>query len=180
MKHLILSAAMNTLLASALSAQTNAPMIPTENWLATNRETMGPNASANWMMDLDIDATELYVTKDHALMIVDRTPIIEQDGAAYLRKGVFGLGGTHLTLVGKVETVNDSVMHGTYSGLLGGTAVIMDQYIQLRHGVPVTVVRVIARVNGSAPMNNDDLQAQALQLMSEQTDGRNEPALSRN
>ena len=56
----------------------------------------------------------------------------------------------------------------------------MDQYIQLRHGVPVTVVRVIARVNGSAPMNNDDLQAQALQLMSEQTDGRNEPALSRN
>ena len=73
MKHLILSAAMNTLLASALSAQTNAPMIPTENWLATNRETMGPNASANWMMDLDIDATELYVTKDHALMLPTST-----------------------------------------------------------------------------------------------------------
>lgn len=180
MKNLILLAAMNTLLATALSAQNAVPMTPTKNWLSANRETLGPNAPANWMMDLDVDAAELYVTDDHALVIVDRTPIIEQDGAAYLSKGVLGMGGTHLTLVGEVESVNDSVMHGTYSGLLGGTAVLMDQYVQLRNGVPVTIVRVIARVNGSAPLNNDLQLAQVLQLMPDPGYTPSEPVLTRN
>lgn len=180
MKNLILPFAMNTLLATALSAQTAAPMTPTNNWLAANREVLGTNAPANWMMDLDADASELYVTRDHALVIVDRTPIIEQDGAAYLRKGVFGLGGTHLTLVGEVESINDRVMHGTYSGLLGGTAVLMDQYIQLRNGVPVTIVRVIARVNGSATASNEGLEAQVLELMPEPISMPVEPVLTRN
>ena len=39
--------------------------------------------------------------------------------------------------------MNDTVLHGVYSGLLGGTAVMMDQYVQLRNGVPVAIVRVI-------------------------------------
>ena len=180
MNHLIFSAAMNTLLATALSAQTTVPMTPTENWLAANREALGPNAAANWMMDLGADATELFVTKDHALIIVDRTPLVEQDGAAFLRKGVIGLGGTHLTLVGEVEHLNDTVMRGTYSGLLGGMAVLMDQYIQLRNGTPLTIVRVIARVNGSANVNNEGLEAHVLQLMPDQPLLPAEPALTRN
>ncbi len=180
MKNLITITAMNTLLATALSAQTAVPMTPTNNWLAAHREALGPNAPANWIMDQDADASELYMTRDHALVIVDRAPIFEQDGAAYLRKGVSGLGGTHLTLVGEVESINDSVMHGMYSGLLGGTAVLMDQYIQLRNGVPVTIVRVIARVNGSAPSTNDGLEAQVLQLMPEPAYAPSEPVLTRN
>lgn len=180
MKHLILPMAMNALITPALSAQTNVTMSITENWLAANREALGRNTPANWMLDLDADATELYVTPDHALVIVDRTPIVEQDGAAYLRRGVFGLGGTRLTLVGEVESINDTVLRGTYSGLLGGTAVLMDQYIQLRNGVPVTIVRVVARVNGSTPATNAALEAQVLQLMPQYAQAPNEPALTRN
>lgn len=178
MKNLILLTAMNTMLTTALNAQT--PMIRTNNWLAANREVLGNNTPANWLLDLDADDMEVYVTKGRSLVLVDRMPIINMDGAAFLRKGVSGLGGSHLTLVGEVEVVNDSVMRGTYSGLLGGTAVLMDQYVQLRNGVPVTIVRVINRVNGSAPTALTGIEDLALRLLRATDEGGLDPALTRN
>lgn len=178
MKNLILLTAMNTMLATALNAQT--PMIPTNNWLAANREVLGTNTPANWLLDLDADDMEVYVTPSRTLVLVDRMPILNMDGAAFLRKGVAGLGGSHLSLVGEVESVNDSVMRGTYSGLLGGTAVLMDQYVQLRNGVPVTVVRVINRVNGSAPTTLTAAEDLALGLLRTTNEGSLDPALTRN
>ena len=177
---LILTIAMNTMLATNLNAQGPVPMTATSNWLAASHATLGANTPANWMMDLDADATELYVSRDHALVIVDRAPIIVENGAAYLREGVHGLGGTHLSLVGEVESISDSVLHGTYSGLLEGTAVLMDQFVQLRNGVPVTIVRAVTRVNGTDPTASDDLEAQVLRLIADPGFGADEPALSRN
>ncbi|MBK8228029.1 MAG: hypothetical protein IPK70_12765 [Flavobacteriales bacterium] len=178
MKNLILLTAMNTMLATALNAQT--PMIPTNNWLAANRAVLGTNTPANWLLDLDADDMEVYVTANHALVLVDRMPIMNTDGAAFLRKSVTGLGGSHLSLVGEVESVNDSVMRGTYSGLLGGTAVLMDQYVQLRNGVPVTIIRVINRVNGSAPNTLTDSEDLALGLLRATDESGLDPALTRN
>jgi hypothetical protein len=123
---------------------------------------------------------ELYVTKDEALVLVDRRPIITEDGAAYLRKGVLGLGGAHLSLIGEVDAINDSVMHGTYSGLLGGTAVLMDQYVQVHAGVPVTIVRVLHRVNGSAPVANGSNEALVMEFFTAPSDGGSDPVLTRN
>ena len=149
MKKLVFPIAMNTILSIMLNAQDPWPMTPTTNWLAAHQQTLGLNAAANWLLDLD--DLEVFVTTEHALVLVDRSPMVSDNGVAYLRKGVNGLGGTHLTLIGEVECMSESVMHGTYSGLLGGTAVLMDQYMQLSNGVPAALVRVITRVNGSAP-----------------------------
>lgn len=171
---------MNTLLETALNAQPSVPMTPIGDRLATERGSLGPNFPANWMMDLDADATELYVSRDHALVIVDRAPFIVENGAAFLRKGVHGLGGTHLSLAREVESISDSVLHGTYSGLLGGTAVLMDQFVQFRNGVPVTIVRVVTRADGSTPTASDDLESRVLQMIAHPVFGADEPARARN
>ncbi len=179
MKSLILPLAMNTMLASALHAQAPNVMTATDNWLAAHQQSLGTNAPANWLLDLDTDAMEVYITPEHALVLVDRSPIMEKDGAAYLRKGVIGLGGTRLTLIGDVEPMNDTVLHGTYSGLLGGTAVLMDEYVQLRNGVPVALVRTITRVNGSMPACAALPEEQIVALL-ERPNESSEPALTKN
>lgn len=179
MKNLILPVAMNTILATSLSAQPHLPMTPTSNWLAASHETLGANAPASWLMDLDAEDLEMYVTPEHSLVLVDRAPIINEDGAAFLRAGLHGLGGTHLSLIGEVDVLNDSVMHGVYSGLLGGTAVMMDQYVQLHNDVPVAIVRVITRVNGSAPTVAFDQVEYVATLLRKPVESF-EPALSKN
>ena len=177
MKNPILLTAMNTMLASALNAQP--PMTQTTNWLGASREALGPGTAANWLLDLDADGIEVYVTQDHALVLVDRTPIVQEGNAAFLRKGVLGLGGTRLSLIGEVKSVDENGVRGTYRGLLGGTAVLMDQYVQLRNGVPVAIVRVISRVNGSAPENTSDLEDLALGLFHTTVDGTPAPVLTK-
>lgn len=178
MKNLILLAAMNTMLATALNAQT--PMTPTNNWIGASREALGPDVPANWLMGLDADDMDVYVTAELALVLVDRAPIINMEGSAYLRASVQGLGGMHLSRVGEVEIVKDNVIRGTYSGLLSGTAVLMDQYVQLSNGMPVAMVRVISRVNGSAPGNLTDLEDLALGLFRGTDEGTQGPALTKN
>lgn len=179
MKHLILPIAMNTILATTLNAQGPLPMTATSNWLAASHETLGSSASAGWLMDLDTEDMEIYVTPAHALVLVDRSPMFTQDGSAYLRKGLHGLGGTHLTLVSEVEHLDDSVLHGVYSGLLGGTAVMMDQYVQMRNDLPLAIVRVITRVNGSTPSIAFDQEKFVATLLREPVDP-SEPALTKN
>ena len=172
----ILTIAMNTILATAMPAQ--GPLTMTTNWLAAHHQTLGPTAPAGWLMALDADELEIYVTAEHALVLVDREPILTLDGAAYLRKGLQDLGGTHMDLIGEVQNVNDSVLRGAYRGTLGGTAVLMDQYVQIQHGVPSAIVRVISRVNGTAPAIQLDADAIALSLL-DSSGVTNEPALTR-
>jgi hypothetical protein len=179
MKNLILPMAMNTILATTLSAQAPLSMTATTNWLAASHATLGANAPAGWLMDLDAEDLEIYVTPGHALVLVDRSPIMNGDGTAYLRAGLHGLGGTNLSLVGEVDVMNASVMHGVYSGLLGGTAVIMDQYVQMRNGVPLAIMRVITRVNGSAPATAFDQEELVTTLLRSAVDP-SEPALTKN
>ncbi len=176
MKNLILLT-MHTAFTSPILAQ--APMTATNNWLAAHQQTIGANTPANWLQDLDTDDLEVYVTAERTLVLVDRAPIIAEDGAAYLRKGVHGLGGTHLSLVGEVESINEHVLHGVYSGLIGGTAVLMDQYVHLRNGVPTTIVRMLSRVNGSALADTSGQQDLALELIGTPAEG-SEPALTKN
>ena len=185
MKNLITSITMNAILATTISAQghysTPAPygvqhMTPTPNWLAAHRQTLGANTPANWLMDLGADELEIYVTPEQALVLVDRAPLITEEGSAYLRKSVNGLGGTHLTLVGEVDNVSDSVLRGVYSGLLGGTAVLMDQYVQLRNGLPVALVRVITKVNGSLPVVDSDQDQLIVELLDAPAAGGVTPA----
>lgn len=179
MKNLILPIAMNAILATTLNAQGPLHMTPTSNWLAASHATLGTSAPAGWLMDLDAEEHEIYVTPGNALILVDRAPIINDDGTAYLRAGLNGLGGTRLSLVGEVESMNESVVHGVYSGLLGGTAVMMDQYVQLNNGVPVAIVRVITRVNGSVPAVALDQEEFVTALLSRPSDPA-EPALTKN
>jgi len=179
MKNVILFTSLHTILTGMLSAQDPTPMTRTSNWLWAGRELLGSTTAASWLMDLAADEMELYLTPEHSLVIVDRTPITARDGTAYLRKGVQGLGGTRLSLVGEVQRINDSVMHGTYSGLLAGTAVLMDQFVELRNGVPVTMVWVVARVNGPARATADTHQELALGLIAGPDAGPDRPGLTR-
>lgn len=122
---------------------------------------------AELLLDLDTSELEVHVTPDQVVILVDRSPIIaDDDGNAFLRSGVMGLAGSHLTLVGDVVNLDDSTLHGVYSGLLGGSAVIMDQYIRLRNDIPVAIARVIARVNGSNAKGADP-QATAISLLAD-------------
>lgn len=123
-----------------------------------------PDGPTELLLDLETSGMEVHVTPDHVLILVDRSPIIADDDCnAFLRSGVHGLAGSHLTLVGELESVDDVTLHGVYSGLLGGSAVIMDQYIRLRNGVPVAIARVIARVNGGVA--NTEPQEAALSML---------------
>src|SRR4030095_5867693 len=127
MRKLILLLAMHAAFATSILAQGYMPMTRTNNWLAAPQHTIGSTTPANWFQDLNPDELEVYVTAENTLVLVDRAPVLEESSEAYLRRGVHGLGGTHLSLVGEVDPINDHVLHGVYSGLIGGTAVLMDQ-----------------------------------------------------
>ena len=147
MKHLIIPIAMNTLLSLPLLAQ------PTSNWMAATRQTLGPQASASWMLDMESDGMEIHVSPEKALVLVDREPIItSENGEAFLKAGIFGLAGTRLDLQGDVEIIDDSLLHGRYTGTLDGQPVVMDQYVKVRNDVPIGLVRVVRSVQGTAPV----------------------------
>lgn len=80
------------------------------------------------------------------MVLVDRSPIVEERGEAWVRNPIERLGD--LSLVGEVEHVDGTVLHGTYSGLLNGSAVVMDQFVRMCNCVPRTIVYVISRVHG--------------------------------
>lgn len=147
MKNLIHLLAMNTAFTLPLMAQ------PTQNWMAATRQTLGPQASASWMLDLETDGVEIHVSPERALVLVDRRPIItNENGEAFLKAGISGLAGTRLTLQGDVEFIDDSLLHGRYTGTLDGQPVVMDQYLRLRNDVPIGLVRVVRSAQGSSPV----------------------------
>lgn len=147
MKHLILPLVMNTLLSLPLLAQ------PTTNWMAATQQTLGARASASWMLDMETDGMEVHVSPEQALVLVDRQPIFTtENGEAFLKAGIFGLAGTRLTLQGEIDLIDDSLLHGRYTGTLDGQPVVMDQYVQVRNSVPIGLVRVVRSVQGSDPV----------------------------
>lgn len=122
------------------------------NWVAAIRQCLGPQANVAWFQDLDSDQLHLFVTADRALVILDLEPIINQGESAMLRPSILSLGGTRLDLIGDVVAVNDSIQVGTYRGILGGQAVIMEQYVYTRHGLLLARSHVVRRSEGSAPV----------------------------
>lgn len=148
MRNLILTLAMNTAITLPLFAQ------HTTNWMGAARQTLGPQASASWMLDMETDGMEIHVSPEKALVLVDHEPIITTgNGEAFLKAGIFGLAGTRLTIQDEVEFMDDSLLHGRYAGTLNGQPVVMDQYLRLRNDVPIALVRVIRSVQGSAPVS---------------------------
>lgn len=146
MKNLILPLAMNTAFTLSLMAQ------PTTNWMGATKQTLGPQASASWILDMETDGMEVHVSPEKALVLVDRSPIITTaDGQAFLRAGIFGLAGTRLTLQSEVEVIDDTLLHGRYTGTLDGQPVVMEQYLKVRNDMPIGLVRVVRSVLGSAP-----------------------------
>lgn len=125
------------------------PMKAKSDQLAAIYSTLGAQTEPDWFMDIDTCGLEVYVTPEKALVILDRSPLAQRGCAAWFRKPKEEWGGTKLDLVGELEMLEGLVWHGVYSGLLGGTAVMMDQYVRLHNGVPLAMVRVITRVNGS-------------------------------
>ncbi|MEO8588411.1 MAG: hypothetical protein ABI432_03505 [Flavobacteriales bacterium] len=163
MNHQLLTIMYGSLLATSVCAQTASDLRPTTNWLGAHQQCFGPNACASWLLDQMNDSVELYVTTDHSLVLVDRALFNSTDNAtAYLHKGLLGLAGTHLVLIGDVVYVNDSLMRGDYEGLVGGMPVSMTQFVQERNGVPLAVVQVITRKQGSAPLCQESALAIAL------------------
>lgn len=150
MKHLILIA-MPIALATAAAGQGRTTMIPTDNWLAAHQAAIGTTVPAQWLQDIGVADMEVFMAGGHTLVLVDRAPVVVENGAAFMRRGLHGLGGTRLALVDEVEHISEDVLRGTYRGSIGGTAVQMDQYVRLRNGVPATVVRMVRRADGSAP-----------------------------
>lgn len=128
---------------------------------------------------MEADGVEIHVAPDQALVVVDREPYITtEDGRTFLRTGINGLVGTHLTLRGGVEVVNETVLHGSYSGTLEGTPVHIDQYLEERNGMPITLVRVIRRSERSAPVPPSRCTAFVLSLLKDRPDSTDTPALT--
>jgi hypothetical protein len=122
---------------------------PTTRKLLADSQDPGSGVLMQWLSCLDTGDLEIHITEENALVLVDRSPLIREDGAAFLRKAISGPGSIELSRVGELNSVSDDVLHGVYSGLIDGTAVMLDQYVKLRNGVPVTLVRVIARLNAA-------------------------------
>jgi hypothetical protein len=118
------------------------------NWRSAHRRTFGPAAGEGWLEDLDPGGAEVYAIAGEAMVMVDRTPIhTDADRNAFVRKSV-ALGGVAcLNLVDGPFPINDMVTHGVYSGKLGELTVHMDQFVSVRNGVPVGVVRVLQRAD---------------------------------
>ncbi len=150
MKHLILIA-MPIAIATAAAGQGRTAMTPTDNWLAAHQAAIGTTVPAQWLQDIGVADMEVLMAEDRTLVLVDRAPVVTENGTAFMRRGLHGLGGTRLALVEEVEHISEDVLRGTYRGSIGGAAVQMDQYVRLRNGVPVTVVRMVRRTDGSAP-----------------------------
>ncbi|MBK8498357.1 MAG: hypothetical protein IPL52_05955 [Flavobacteriales bacterium] len=124
---------------------------PTNNWMGATKQTLGPQASASWMLDMETDGVQIHVSPEKALVLVDREPIITtKDGEAFLKAGILGLAGTWLTLQGEVDAIDDTLLHGRYTGTLDGQPVVMDQYLRMRNSMPTRLVRVIRSAQGSA------------------------------
>lgn len=126
------------------------------NWLAAHRQVFGEGVPALWLHDLDMLGMEMYITAHHELVLVDRTPVMVEGHSAWLRRTVQHFPGFQASPVGDIRSIDlpglpphEVVLHGIHSGLLAGAAVLMDQYVHLRHGSPIAVVRIVGRVNGT-------------------------------
>ncbi len=157
---------MALLISNAVPAQLPDDVRHEPNWLAAYKECLGDQASPGWMMDMEADGMEVYTTDDKALVLVDRSPIrMSGNKGAYLRDCIRSTGGTELRLMGEVDHVNDSVLHGIYDGTLNGTAVRMDEFVSMRDGVLLARVMVIRRIVGSAPFVRGKHEEIALALL---------------
>ncbi|HMQ76515.1 MAG TPA: hypothetical protein PKE21_10180 [Flavobacteriales bacterium] len=104
---------------------------------------------SDWLLDLDTTGLEVLRTPLNALVLVDRAPLENADfQGGPDRRGLNGLGAAELTLIGDIDRVGEDVMHGVYSGLLAGVAVLVDQFVQCSEGLPRIIVRVIAPAKG--------------------------------
>ncbi|MBK7086528.1 MAG: hypothetical protein IPH53_18510 [Flavobacteriales bacterium] len=56
---------------------------------------------------------------------------------------------------------------------------LMDQYVQLRNGSPITIVRMVSRVNGPAPADIVGQEQLALEMIGAPEENI-EPALTKN
>lgn len=156
---------MNAILVTALTAQAQPSLRPERNWLTAHRKCLGMQADPGWIMDLGTEDMELSITPDDALVILDRAPIQDGDGTAYLRKGIQATGGTRLTLIRDVQHVDGSTLYGAYRGELSGTPVSVEQYMRERNGVVLALVIVITRIRGSEPIVYRKHAGSALSLL---------------
>lgn len=126
----------------------------------------------HWLTELGLDGSEVHCTALGALVVVDRDPCAPSDAP----RGHRVQGPVRLSLVEEVREEGEGLLLGRYSGLLGGTAVMMHQYVRIRNGVPDRVVRVIARINGPIAGDRVDERAMVLALMEHPGPGRRRSA----
>jgi hypothetical protein len=109
---------------------------------------------------------ERWVAEQRALVLVDRpvTPLEMVDGMDR-RVDLRAYEGVELNLVGEVRELSDTVAHGVYDGHLGELSVVVDQYVELRNGIPRMVLFVITHAEGGSRMDHVDHTAYALALM---------------
>lgn len=109
---------------------------------------------------------EAYLIDQRALVLVDRLEVVQGPAAsARLEVSLKGLEEARLALVDGPEQLDDRLVHGTYSGWFNGASLFMDQYVELRNGVPETVVRVITRPGKGDEFHVADYQEQVLALL---------------
>jgi|GEM_PF-1316584 len=157
---------MNAAIAFQLSAQPRVTSQP--NWLAAIHHCLGPQADIDWFLDLDGEDLELHVTSDRALVILDREPMPTRLGSAELRPCILSTSGTRLERITEPAAVNDSVLVGTYLGVLGGQRALVEQYVRMRNGVLLAKVMVVRKREGSevmVPRTHDILVCELLNTL---------------
>jgi hypothetical protein len=112
-----------------------------------------------WLATLPIGNGRAYRSGNDVLVLVHRPPFgkgrFEGEPAAY------GLSMAQEPEVVQVDELGEEeqVLYGAYSGLLGGSAVLLDQFVRLRRGAAACIVQVLTRVNGperrQAPATKD-------------------------
>ena len=125
-----------------------------------------PDQYSDWILDMAAEGLEVLRTPWNALVLVDRAPLDGLGcGTDLDQKGLHGLKGGGLTLVGEIEQVTEDVMHGVHSGMVGGVAVLVDQYVQCINGMPRIVVRVVTASNDAPKCGALDLDRFVMKLI---------------
>lgn len=107
-------------------------------------------ALSGWLAALRIGNGQAYGFWDDVLVLVHRGPFGASPFAG--EPTVYGLSMAQEPKVMQMAGLGEGeqVLCGAYSGLLGGAAVLLDQFVRLRHGAAACIVQVLTRVNGPA------------------------------
>lgn len=124
-----------------------------------DNERTHPPIARWWCQGLSQEGLEARFISGHGLVLIDHRPCIEGEAGEWLKQPIKGPGGAHTTSVEPPRfhhleglRQQETLLHAVHGGLVGSTAVVVDQYLLLRDGEPTLLVRLVTPVNGQLPI----------------------------